>query len=463
MTSAVATGGKRMRKYVASVFLVLSVALYSYFVAINAGVSLSSFDSLSNEEDRRRMNVNVGMNGNQNTGAVDNRSNQSNLIIPCFNYEGEFLGLVSADEFWSQSCRLDLQSSATFFHVGKGGGGTVSGIFNEFAIDIKVSHPLPSRNVVDNLLEGETKTLVINVRDPVDRFVSAFDWRSYLFCSLDDKRIPYPSKDGKRIPHPSTDPEKFCLRTNSNNKREAIMLANTYNHSVSNLAEALCDGSPTHKDAVTHAGWIGHAQTNLRDWLELLVNPELFSRIQPDSLYKLVVVPMAKQSKTEGSNNHATKQRLSHFDMHILQAIRELLIDQIGLSATNALVSKTPPKSQKQLEQEQRKLHSSSAQKQKPPKLSALGECCLSRYLRKDYRLIRMMLSEDDRDILLDGSGNVDLNPVPNVHPLITTGCSWGTKQEQMMCKEDLVSILRRRLPLLDHSRGSCSNVVAAK
>lgn len=257
-------------------------------------------------------------------------------------------------------------------------------------------------------------------------------------------------------------PDKVCRISRG---REANILTDIYNKSVSNLAEALCDESPTHEEAKRHTKSIAHANTNLQQWLKLFHKKEFFSKIRQDSSLKFIVLPLAKQSKSKGSNNHTTIQKQSNFQMHILQAARELLIDHIGESATNALMRAKPPKSQEQLEQEQqRNIHSSLSQKQKPPPISILGECCLTRFLEVDYQLIRTMLLEGDNDALLEGSGNsmANLAPFRNAHPLLKTGCSWGTEEEQVMCREDLLSILERRLPFLDRSRGSCSDVVAA-
>lgn len=144
--------------------------------------------------------------GNRNTAPAISRvwgkdDGLETILIPCFSYKRKFLGNVSPVEFVKQSCRHDLKSKVTFYHVGKGGGGSVSSKFDEYGIAKKGVHPSPSDSGIADILDGVNKTLIINVRDPVDRFVSAFDWRSLLFCSPDDKRTRelFPSTRGVLI------------------------------------------------------------------------------------------------------------------------------------------------------------------------------------------------------------------------------------------------------------------------
>ncbi|KAK1744783.1 hypothetical protein QTG54_004074 [Skeletonema marinoi] len=52
----------------------------------------------------------------------------------------------------------------------------------ENGIVVRRDHPRPSTHGIEELLSGHVTTLLINIRDPLDRFVSAFNWRSLLFC-----------------------------------------------------------------------------------------------------------------------------------------------------------------------------------------------------------------------------------------------------------------------------------------
>ena len=62
------------------------------------------------------------------------------------------------------------------------------------------------------LTSGEANTLVLNVRDPVDRFVWAFNWRTILLCKPDDDRT---SRENAR-----EDPLRQCRMPSDGNKIE---------------------------------------------------------------------------------------------------------------------------------------------------------------------------------------------------------------------------------------------------
>ena len=92
-----------------------------------------------------------------------------------------------------------------------------------------------------------------------------------------------------------------------------------------------------------------------------------------------------------------------------------------------------------------------------PPALSPLGECCLARHLANDYRMIKTMLQEP-HEIDHDGV----LKPLDDVHPALRDACSWGTsKEQQELCRDDIKSMIMRRIRYFDQSMGTCSKIVS--
>lgn len=80
----------------------------------------------------------------------------------------------------------------------------------------------------------------------------------------------------------------------------------------------------------------------------------------------------------------------------------------------------------------------------------------MTRTFRKDYQLIQaMMLGTDSSD-----STGI-LEPLPYTHPAVSVACSYGSEDDQELCKAGLISILSRRSKYLDLSLGSCSDVVS--
>jgi hypothetical protein len=67
-----------------------------------------------------------------------------------------------------------------FAHVGKGGGGSIVGALREYNLGQlflhRACHPEPCIGTSKVDAPGAQKGVLINVREPVDRFVSAFNW-----------------------------------------------------------------------------------------------------------------------------------------------------------------------------------------------------------------------------------------------------------------------------------------------
>ena len=119
----------------------------------------------------------------------------------------------------------------------------------------KVCHPLPC---ISSDSAHLYQHMLIPIRDPVDRFVSAFDWRKELLCA---------PKHEPRIAS-STTQNDISGRCISGYTAEYTMLMDTYGGDANRLAESLCSKSWSRvKRAQGHIKMIGHAQTTLIEHL----------------------------------------------------------------------------------------------------------------------------------------------------------------------------------------------------
>lgn len=101
--------------------------------------------------------------------------NKETLWVNCTSESDDEEKQLSVQEFYNKKnkCYHSMNHKAVFFHVGKAGGGTIRRelLLNKIGgIPIKHSR----RSISDGikaLQSGKSQTLIINVRDPVDRFV----------------------------------------------------------------------------------------------------------------------------------------------------------------------------------------------------------------------------------------------------------------------------------------------------
>ncbi|KAL7552186.1 hypothetical protein ACHAWF_015444 [Thalassiosira exigua] len=328
-----------------------------------------------------------------------------------------------------------FRNDTVMFHVGKAGGGTIKA---KLKVKVREVHPRPRNKVIEKLQRGPMRNLIINIRDPVDRFVSAFNWRRVVLCHPNDDRISR-KHGGAAYRYPHT----RCKL----NKEEEMLVRQTYESNPSKLAEALCKDSPSHDQAAENFARIAHS-TTLNEWLAFLVDPSLRGDIlDKKGLQTLLVLPLEIRA------NVSTLR----FEEYIDRLGVALLEMRYGTKAAAEMeCEKQAPVA---LTKEQF-LHSSASflNSTKSRTLTPLGECCLTRYLKGDYRLIRTMLGErraGDEDTVMA------MRPLQNTHPVIETACSWGGEDQQRSCRGDLMSMLMRRAKYLDDAKGSCSNDAA--
>ena len=368
---------------------------------------------------------------------------------------------MSATQFWerkgSQRCTLGTLDSVQFFHLGKGGGGSIYFLLKDHHLSFTRNHPLPKHT--DQLVDGPSSTLLLNIRDPVDRFISAFNWRALLMCKVDDERVTYPPKnEGDKKINPIGNPNEACFDRDNYFTMENRLIHDQLHDDLNNLAEALCDDSDGYESAVNDTKRIKHATTTLSDWLEFLIDPAAHSEIKPQGIQKLMAITSEKLQY-----NNSTESLL---DWHTEQAIHELFLGY-GLTEDEIeLLLKYKPQLSIQMQDRAEKVtHSStksveSSNNTGPPPLNKLGECCLARFLEKDYRLIRAMLPKaimkrEENDAI------AKVVPLENVHPLVGTACSWGSLEQRRLCNAGLESMLGRRAPFLDQAVGSCREMMS--
>eukprot|EP00986_Skeletonema_menzelii_P005325 scaffold1915_cov143-Skeletonema_menzelii.AAC.11 len=364
---------------------------------------------------------------------------------------------VAPEDFYAENskCGHSFKEDTVVFHVGKGGGGT---LMKHLGVGVNWVHPHPKPSTNEQLQNGPLRTLIFNVRDPVDRFVSAFNWRSAILCHPNDERHRGKKKlgGGKKI-GATRRPDEFCK---TGYEEEEILLRETYQSSPSVLAEALCRESPLRASAEQDFSKVHH-NTTLTQWLDFLVDPRLVKNVGDDGIQEFIVLPVEKRP---GANE-------TLFEKHIENLRRHLLSNRYGADASNEMMRLAEEQKRKREETRscQRKVmhkheaHLHSSEKlvnSTKSKLTKLGECCLARYLTDDYRLIQSMLGGDEAsnsELVIAG-----LDPLDATHPVVQKACSWGNEQQQELCQGDLMSILMRRVKYLDESKGSCSAIVSA-
>lgn len=347
---------------------------------------------------------------------------------------------LTASDFWERRCYLNMTESVRFFHLGKGGGGTIFYSLVENGIILRRDHPHPMHGI-EQLVNGPVTTLLINIRDPVDRFVSAFKWRSLLFCQRDgEQRKKYPSEVGKkdRVRYqPHLHPQAACYDASAYPK-ETKIIQRLYHDDINKLAESLCEESSNFKQAVEATKFISHAKRSLVRWLEFLVDDENASSIKPQGLNKFMAITLSGRNSSLSGHTH--------------DAVRQLYFDHgVDEKTLDSLMRHKPTRTQ--VVSEKIMTHSSHTTG-KDSVLGSVGECCLSRFLEDDYRLIQSMLGE--------ANNTKAIGSLKHVHPIIRKACEWGSLTRQQLCRADLQSMLRRRARFLDRSHGmSCRDMVS--
>ena len=151
--------------------------------------------------------------------------------------------------------RLKLSpKKVLLLHIGKAAGGTFNHrVRAQWNLFIEQCHPRPCNKVLRK--PDNRRDIFITLRDPIDRFLSAFYWRAYMVCHPDETQRKW---DG---------PPRGCKAKRY--PEEARILYHTYNLSASQLAEDLCSTSDAVRTkAQASLSRIEHARWSVENWLD---------------------------------------------------------------------------------------------------------------------------------------------------------------------------------------------------
>ena len=152
---------------------------------------------------------------------------------------------------------------ALFLHVGKAGGGTVKyRMKHEWNVVIPHSHPRPHPAKIKH-----SPLVLINIRDPIDRYASAIAFELAIMCDIDgETRIFDIDSSESSLEHP----DLYCQ---SNRPEEAEILFHKYKRDANYLAEMLYDeerGREVRDDLAV----VEHAGNTLWQWMNFDWEPE---------------------------------------------------------------------------------------------------------------------------------------------------------------------------------------------
>lgn len=286
---------------------------------------------------------------------------------------------------------VDSKKATTFehpviyAHAGKAGGGTVDhclearGLLNL----VEFCHPKPCLKPDSNITH-----ILVTVRDPVDRFVSAFDWRAFLLCEkYNETRSP---AHGKAF----TMPAQKC---DVGREVERALVHDQYHFNANELALALCEGSRVGADILRHIRHMDSLSSHLGG-----VGALAFFLKRGVGVYATVLEP--------GFD----------FEAQVRSAVDQLAID--ASLETNEGSSDSLSTSQSSYNKAGGidYTHSAKSTRHPPSSLTSEGVACVANYYRADYEVIAS---------------------------LVEVGCHGSMASE---CQESLKSILRRRQSALN-------------
>ena len=190
-----------------------------------------------------------------------------------------------------------------FQHIGKAGGGSVKESIraSPFYTILKTNPCAQTTDptavsvchIKSNICTGilNVTNVLVNVREPVDRFVSAFDWRMSILCQPGDVRKPGLRTSYESIQkHPCQgcgDTMLYCKKGIEH--EESILLK--YGKDANELAESLCArGIKKAGEARSDLAQIGHAKYSLTE--KLGGRKILWAKLGSRSSIQLTAIPL---------------------------------------------------------------------------------------------------------------------------------------------------------------------------
>ena len=268
-------------------------------------------------------------------------------------------------------------------HVGKAGGGTIESrkaYLKHQGLPVppsKTCHPAPCINPKKTRYKHGAVPwpggVLINVRDPVARFVSAFDWAAALLCKeMNETRKP----TSGAFNNPGTRCKIHSRKTGVNSDEELHMIMNKYAKDANRLAEALCS-SP--EEAQHDVGIILHAKDHLVDHLG---GADFFRAAVADNV-TFYVIPLLEEPES--------KRTFFPFIDSAFRALTNNHRDPRWKRSQDRTTTNNSPPSK----------HSSVAWRS-PSVLTGEGKCCVARFYEEDYNILPELAQAGCRGSLAD-------------------------------------------------------------
>ena len=233
------------------------------------------------------------------------------------------------------------------FHIGKAGGtSTTRHLIEDWKIRLQECHPRPCHDLAVAGKDGGRYTL-INIRDPVDRFVSGFYYSIQRTCK------------------PWQKPSHGCTYKKPN---EIYITHTRYQKNATLLAEDLCSPNVTVAQ-IAHGSLrnITHLTHGIPEWLDF--------EYKPEKLFPLVVEPGALGLEAQIDTAMEWLYEKLHYETPEKFANRHRRVK--GIAAKR-----------KKIDQH----YKSSAPSKR--NISATAESCLEQYYRSDYQMLQTLLQQ---------------------------------------------------------------------
>lgn len=234
-------------------------------------------------------------------------------------------------------------------HIGKSAGGTlIHRVRQQWRLFVEQCHPSPCGAKIQAM--NPHPELFLTLRDPVDRFVSAFYWRAFMVCHPNKKQRLW--KGPPRGCHADRVPAT---------RKEAKIIYIKYDMDASRLAEELCSPDPNVQGNATMAlQTIQHARWTISDFLKFD-----WKQGNANNLFPLVVEPGIDsfENQTDQAVDWLYKRRQFEPEEKFVER-RRFLQDQ----NTTASVEHSSHKLKKDL--------------------TLQAEKCLVQFYRKDYEIL---------------------------------------------------------------------------
>jgi len=297
---------------------------------------------------------------------------------------------------------IDLdQYKVLWLHPGKSGGGTFqSRLQSSWYIHAPKNrchpHPCPDRAFAqvqkssnNDTASSKTSntassiTTIINIRDPIDRFVSAFHWRRLVLCN------PQGDERERDVHNKATqNPTKYCKQPED--PTEQAVIFQTYQQNVTTLAEALCTAQGQQDIRA-----IGHMEP-LVEWM--VGDKWKQQSSSSDSTSSIIILPVVLEQGF--SYNQQIDDAVTWLqERYHLDTPEHFVVRQSVVQERDCALSRMPSHSnvQQHAMAAKHSSSSSSSQQHRPHDsfLSARGKECAMEYFAMDYVILRELLDHD--------------------------------------------------------------------